>query len=56
MIGGGRMGTISKGTTITVTASRPLVIKDNVGFPKYEFRIDGNLYLTGGIKKLRPRP
>ncbi len=56
MIGGGRMGTIGKGTTETITATRPKVYKDNNGFPLAEFRVDGNLYLKGGIKRLRPRP
>ncbi len=56
MIGGGKIGAMGKGTTETITSSRPKVIKDQNGMPMAEFRTDGNLYLKGGIYKLRPRP
>ncbi len=56
MLGGGKIGPVSKGTTETITATRPKVFKDQDGMPLAEIRIDGNLYLTGGIKRLRPRP
>lgn len=55
MIGSGKIGPVSKGTTETITPNRPKVFKDHQGVPVFEIDYKGNWYPKGSVYKLRPR-